>query len=106
MAHSPPGQSGLQVRVEDFAQLGRHPVGVAAATGGPFPQPGHDDVLCCSALPAAARCVSPRHSTHFTAPAAPVGNSASRLAPLVDVRAAGGYIIPLGSRTPPARTRS
>lgn len=45
---------------------------------------------------------TPSGGTHlyFTAPAAPVGNSASKIAPLVDVRATGGYIIAPGSRTP------
>lgn len=45
---------------------------------------------------------TPSGGTHlyFTAPAAPVGNSTSKIAPLVDVRATGGYIVAPGSRTP------
>jgi Bifunctional DNA primase/polymerase, N-terminal len=35
---------------------------------------------------------------YFQAPAGPVRNSASRLGPLIDVRAAGGYVIAPGSR--------
>lgn len=36
---------------------------------------------------------------YFIAPDAAIGNSASKLAPLVDVRATGGYVVAPGSRT-------
>jgi hypothetical protein len=35
---------------------------------------------------------------YFTAPPVPVRNSAGRLGPLIDVRAAGGYVVGAGSR--------
>jgi hypothetical protein len=35
---------------------------------------------------------------YFTAPAAPVRNSTGRIAPLIDIRADGGYVIGAGSR--------
>jgi hypothetical protein len=43
---------------------------------------------------------TPSGGTHlyFTAPAAPVRNSAGRLGPLIDVRADGGYVVGDGSR--------
>ena len=45
---------------------------------------------------------TPSGGTHlyFTAPDTPVGNSASKLAPLIDIRADGGYIVVPASRTP------
>jgi hypothetical protein len=36
---------------------------------------------------------------YFTAPAAPVRNSAGKIGPLIDIRADGGYVVGEGSRT-------
>lgn len=41
---------------------------------------------------------SPSYHLYYAAPDAPVGSSAGRLGPLIDVRAAGGYVIAPGSR--------
>jgi hypothetical protein len=100
------GQSGLVVIDLDVARVARDgrdaPVGQRGLDG---PASGTDALerLCLAhgqRYPAGTYTVdTPSGGSHlyFTAPRAPVRNSAGRLGPLIDVRADGGYVVGDGS---------
>jgi Bifunctional DNA primase/polymerase, N-terminal len=96
------GQSGLVVIDLDVAREGP---GASTDPGLDGPASGADALqrLCRThgqRYPAGTYTVdTPSGGTHlyFTAPAAPVRNSAGRLGPLIDIRAHGGYVVGDGS---------
>ena len=94
------GQSGLVVLDLDVARVARD---VFRGLDGPASGTDALERLCLAhgqRYPAATYTVdTPSGGTHlyFTAPQAPVRNSAGRLGPLIDVRADGGYVVGDGS---------
>ena len=94
------GQSGLVVIDLDVARDARD---VFRGLDGPASGADALERLCLAhgqRYPAATYTVdTPSGGTHlyFTAPQAPVRNSAGRLGPLIDVRADGGYVVGDGS---------